>query len=486
MIRPTIKLLNDDTIRRILDEAYQLLEDPGVRVHSDRALELLDGAGAKIDRQSRVARIPPDVTRRALETVPRSFHLYNTAGEPAVHYGGDDVHFDPGSAAIEILDHGSTHSRQPVTADLIAATRLGEVLLTIDAISTCLVCADVPEAIGDLYRLFLVLLNARKPVVTGAFAVETWSVMHEMLVAVRGSADALREKPLAVFDVCPSPPLLWSAITCENLIDCAVNGVPAELVSMPLTGATGPVTLAGAVVQHAAESLSGIVIHQLAGPGAPIVWGGSPAAFDMRTGTTPMGAVETMMIDMAYTEVGKSLGLPTHAYMGMSDAKVIDAQCGFESGIGTLLAALAGVNMVSGAGMLDFESCFSLEKLVIDAELIGMARRLLTGVVPRGETLALDVLRAVGHRGNFLEHPSTRQWLREEMTMPSPVVDRDFRREWEGKGTLSAADRAHQQVEALLSRWQPVDLPDEVARELERITLAAARQAGMDTLPART
>ncbi len=485
MIRPTLKLLADDTIRRILDEAYQLLEDPGVRVHSDRALALLDGAGAKIDRQGRVAHIPPDVTRRALETVPGSFHLYNTAGEPAVHYGGDDVHFDPGSAAIEILDHGSPHSRQPVTADLIAATRLGEVLPAIDAVSTCLVCADVPEAIGDLYRLFLVLLNARKPVVTGAFAVETWSVMHEMLVAVRGSADALREKPLAVFDVCPSPPLLWSTITCENLIDCAVNGIPAELVSMPLTGATGPVTLAGAVVQHAAESLSGIVIHQLAGPGAPIVWGGSPAAFDMRTGTTPMGAVETMMIDMAYSEVGKSLGLPTHAYMGMSDAKVVDAQCGFESGIGTVLAALAGVNMVSGAGMLDFESCFSLEKLVIDAELIGMARRLLAGVAPRGATLALDVLRAVGHGGNFLEHPSTRQWFREEMTMPSPVVDRDFRREWEGKGALSAADRAHRQVEALLGRWQPVGLPDEVARELERITLAAARQAGMDALPAR-
>ena len=485
MIRPTLTLLDSALIQRVVNEAYQLLEEPGVQVHSDRALELLDGVGATIDKAARVARIPSDVVQRCLETVPRSFHLYDANGEPVVHYGDDDVHFDPGSAAIEILDYGTTHSRQPETRDLVAATRLAETLTAIDAVSTCMVCADVPKEIGDLYRLFLVLLDARKPVITGAFAIETWSVMHDMLVAVSGSAEALREKPIAVFDVCPSPPLLWSDITCENLIDCAQHGVPAELVSMPLTGATGPMTLLGAVVQHAAESLSGIAIHQLAGPGAPIVWGGSPAAFDMRTGTTPMGAIETLMIDSAYAQVGKSLGLPTHSYMGMSDAKIVDAQCGFESGIGAVMAALAGVNMVSGAGMLDFESCFSLEKLVIDAEIIHMARRLIAGVEPRGDSLAVEVVREVGHSGEFLEHPHTRQWFREELLIPSPVVDRDFRREWEAKGELDTVERAHQRAEKLLADWQPKDLPDEVVTELERITLAAASAAGMDALPDR-
>jgi trimethylamine--corrinoid protein Co-methyltransferase len=485
MIRPTLTLLDDALVQRVLDEAYQLLEDPGVRIHSDRALVLLDAAGAKVDKEKQVAHIPSDVVQRCLETVPRSFYLHNAAGEPVVHYGDDDVQFDLGSASIEILDHGSTRSRQPATADLIAATRLGDTLSPIDAVSTCMVCADVPEEIGDLYRLFLVLQNTRKPVITGAFAVETWSVMHEMLVAVVGSAEALREKPIAVFDVCPSPPLLWSDITCENLIDCAQNGVPAELVSMPLTGATGPVTLLGSIVQHAAENLSGITIHQLAGPGSPIVWGGSPAAFDMRTGTTPMGAIETMMIDSAYSQVGKSMGLPTHAYMGMSDAKIVDTQSGFESGIGTIMAALAGVNMVSGAGMMDFESCFSLEKLVIDAEIISMAKRLVAGIQPREDSLAVEVIREVGHAGDFLGHPHTRDWYREELLLPTSVVDRDFRREWEGKGELDAAERAHRRIDELLSGWEPRDLPDEVVSELERITLAAARGAGMDALPQR-
>ncbi len=484
MIHPTLTLLDEDLIQRILAEAHDLLEDPGVRVHSERALALLDGAGARVEAATRVAHIPADLTQRALESVPRTFTLYDVAGDPTVHYGGDAVHFDPGSAAIEVLDYSATTSRPPVTADLVAATRLADVLPQLDAVSTCLVCSDVPKPISDLYRLYLVLLNSRKPIITGAFAIQTWAVMHEMLIAVRGSAEALRQKPLAVFDVCPSPPLLWSDITCENLIDCALNGVPAELVSMPLTGATAPVTLLGAVVQHAAESLSGIVIHQLAAPGAPVVWGGSPAAFDMRTGTTPMGAIETLMIDAAYVQVGKALGLPTHAYMGMSDAKVVDAQCGFESGIGAVLAALAGVNMISGAGMSDFESCFSLEKLVIDAEIIAMAKRLIAGLQPRTDPLALDIIRAVGHGGAFLEHPSTRRWFREEVILPSAVVDRDFRREWEAKGAQDATRRAHERIPALLAAWQPPPLAPHVIAELERITLAAAREAGMEALPA--
>ena len=390
----------------------------------------------QVDLAAQVARIPADLARRAVETAPSSFYLYDADGQPAVHYGDDDVQFDPGSAAIEIIDHGATRSREPVTADFMRFIKLADGLDALDAVATSLVCADVPQEIADLYRLYLVLLHTGKPVVTGAFAVETWQVMKDLLVAVAGSEEALAAKPRAVFDVCPSPPLLWSEITCENLMDCAQYRVPAELVSMPLTGATGPATLLGAVVQHAAECLSGVTIHQLVNPGAPIVWGGSPAAFDMRTGTTPMGAIETMMIDCSYAEVGKYLGLPTHAYLGMSDAKVVDAQCGFESGIGAMLAALTGINMISGAGMLDFESCFSLEKLVIDAEIVGMAKRLVTGMVERETPLALDIIRQVGHAGNFLVAPHTRRWFREELFIPSPVVDRDFRREWEAKGAL--------------------------------------------------
>ena len=485
MIRPSLQLLSTEMVNRVVEEAFALLQEPGVRVHSERALALLSDHGAQVDGQAKVARIPEALVRQALDTAPRSFHLHDIAGNPVVHYGGDDVHFDPGSAAIEFLDYGATTSRAPVTADFLRFIKLADSLPAMDAVSTALVCADVPEPISDLYRLFLVLITSRKPVVTGAFAVDTWHVMKDLLVAVAGSEAALAEKPIAVFDVCPSPPLLWSEITCENLMDCAQYRIPAELVSMPLSGATGPATLLGSVVQHAAEDLSGVTIHQLANPGAPIVWGGSPAAFDMRTGTTPMGAIETIMIDCAYAQVGKHLGLPTHAYLGMSDAKVVDAQCGFESGIGATLGALAGVNMISGPGMLDFESCFSLEKLVIDAEIVGMAKRLVSGIAERETPLALDLIREVGHAGNFLAHPHTRHWFRQELFIPSEVVDRDFRRNWEAKGARDTTERAHERAQALIEAYQPLDRPAELIAELETITLRAAQAAGMDRLPRR-
>ena len=483
MAQLQLRLLTEPDVQRIVDEAYELLQDPGVRIYDQEVLAMLGQAGAAVDGAARVAHIPAALVDQALKTAPRSFYLYDLEGRPAVHYGGDDVHFDPGSAAIYVLDHGSRQSRKPLTADLVAHLRLADVLPQLDAVSTALVCADVPREVADMYRLYLALRLSRKPVITGAFAVETVAPMHALLAAVVGGAQALRERPRAVFDVCPSPPLLWSDITCRNMVDCARAGVPAELVSMPLTGATGPANLAGAVVQHAAESLSGIVIHQLAGPGAPIVWGGSPAAFDMRTGTPPMGAIETMMIDMAYAQVGKALGLPTHAYMGMSDAKIVDAQVGLEAGMGALLAALGGINMISGAGMLDFESCQSLEKLVLDNEIIAMVRRFLRGIDTTGESLGREVIRQVGHRGNFLVTKHTLEHFQREVYQPSPVIDRDFRQTWETKGGHDASFRAHERAQQLIAAHAAPVLEAGLVAELERITLAAGRPHGLERLP---
>jgi len=489
MIRPKLEFLSPETVSRAIDEAYELLWDPGVRVHYDEALDLLADAGATVDRESRVARIPRHLAEKAIESAPSEFYLYNFDGDPAVHYGGDDVHFDPGSAAIEIADYGANESRIPVTADCEDYVRVAEMLPQIDAVATSIVCGDVPQNMADWYRLYLLLLYSRKPIVTGTFAIETFSIMHELLATVAGSAEALAEKPRAVFDVCPSPPLLWSDITCANLIDAARTGTPAELVSMPLMGATGPATVIGSAVQHAAECLSGITIHQLAKPGSPIVWGGSPASFDMRTGTTPMGAMATMMLDCTYAQIGKAIkpgGLPTHAYLGMADTKVVDAQTGLETASGAILGALTGINMMSGPGMMDFESCFSLEKLVIDAEIVGMTKRLVAGVDDSEVPLALTVMREVGHAGNFLKSKHTRRSFRKEDYIPTEVIDRDFRQNWFDKGALDTNARAHSRVQDLIAAWEPLPLDGSVARELEAIAMRSAKAAGLEKLPERT
>jgi trimethylamine--corrinoid protein Co-methyltransferase len=482
-MRPKLNLLSGELVDQIIAEGFELLVDPGVRVHNEEALELLADAGADVNMDTQIARIPEPIARRALDTAPSEFHLYNLDGEPVVHYGGDSVQFDPGSAAITILDSETQEQRPPLTADFVKFVKLVETIPQLDAQSTAMICADVTEEIGDLYRLYLALNYMRKPIVTGAFRKDTWWTMKDMLTAVAGGEAELAAKPIAIFDVCPSPPLLWSDLTCQNMIDCAHHNIPSELVSMPLAGATAPVTLAGAVVQHTAECLSGVTICQLAKEGAPIVWGGSPAAFDMREGTTPMGAVGTWMIDCAYTQVGKALGLPTHAYLGMSDAKIIDAQCGLESAGGAIMAALAGVNMVSGAGMLDFESCQSYEKLVIDAEIIGMAKRLIAGVEARDEPIALTLMRKLGHRADYLAQTHTRKWFSKEQYIPSAVIDRGSLDGWKRKGAKTALERATDRVNQLLATYQPSPISDELRAELRDIATRVAQEFGMDALP---
>jgi len=482
-MRPKLNLLGDELVEQIIAEGFELLMDPGVRVHNADALKLLADAGADVDMETQVAHIPEPIVRRALETRPSEFYLYNLDGEPVVHYGGDSVQFDPGSAAITILDSETQEQRPPLTEDFVNFVKLVETLPQLDAQSTAMICADVPEEIGDLYRLYLALNYMRKPIITGAFRKDTWWTMKDMLVAMVGGEAELVARPIAVFDVCPSPPLLWSDLTCQNMIDCARYGIPSELVSMPLAGATAPVTLAAAVVQHTAECLSGVTICQLAQAGAPIVWGGSPAAFDMREGTTPMGAVGTWMIDCAYTQVGKALGMPTHAYLGMSDAKIVDAQCGLESSGGAIMAALAGVNMVSGAGMLDFESCQSYEKLVIDAEIIGMAKRLVAGIEARDEPIALTLMRKLGHRADYLSQVHTLKWFDKELYIPSAVIDRGSLDGWKKKGAKTARERATDRVKKLLATYEPSPIADELRAELRDITTKAAQKFGMDELP---
>jgi trimethylamine--corrinoid protein Co-methyltransferase len=482
-MQPRLNLLTDEQVERILDEAMQLMVQPGIKVTSAAARKLLAAAGATVDDENEVVQIPETLARQAVESAPGEFHLYNRQGEPVVRYGGDAVHFDPGSAGVHILDPETLEHRPSQSGDLVRLVQVAEMLPQYDAQSTAVICSDVPKEIGDLYRLYLVLLYSAKPVVTGSFSVEGLGVMVDMLAAVAGGRQALAEKPLAVFDACPSPPLIWSDFGAQNLIDLARARVPAQIVSMPLAGAVAPVTILGAVVQHAAECLSGITIHQLAQPGAPIVWGGAPAIMDMRKGTTPMGAIETAMIDAAYSQVGKSLGLPTHTYLCASDAKLVDAQAGLESGMTALVGALAGVNMISGAGMLDYLACQSVEKLVIDAEAIGMVKRLIAGVQEHTASYALEMFEGIAFKGEFLKQRLTRELFSKEQYLPSSVIDRDSIRGWQQEGRQDAFARAKTRVAQLLEAYQPPDLPEAGYRELVGIVERAARQAGMERLP---
>ncbi len=168
-MQPKLSLLTDDLIQRILEEAFQLLLKPGIKVQNPEARELLISAGIEVNQETLVAKIPEPIVRKALETVPRQFYLYDYEGNPKVQYGGDAVHFDPGSSGIAILDPDTLEHRDTQTADLIRILKVAEQIPQYDAQSTAVVCTEVKKDIQDLYRLYLVLLYSKKPIVTGAF-----------------------------------------------------------------------------------------------------------------------------------------------------------------------------------------------------------------------------------------------------------------------------------------------------------------------------
>jgi trimethylamine--corrinoid protein Co-methyltransferase len=433
---------------------------------------------------SEIAIFSEDLVKECLLKAPKSIKLYNRQGRLAMTLEGDNVHYCPGSTAMSLLDSDGA-IREPLTDDFIKFIQLVEELPYLHAQSTAMVPADIDELLADRYRLYLVLKYAQKPVITGAFTTYGVRDMKDMLVAVREAyGEDLTKKPLAIFDVCSSPPLMWSEQTAQHLIDCAQFNIPIEFISMPLSGATSPASLAGSLVQHTAETLSGVIISQLTKTGTPVIWGGSPDIFDQREGTTAMGAIETMLLTCAFVEIGKDFCLPTRAPRGYSDAKTIDAQTGLEAGLGILLATLMGINVIAGLGILNFgAACQSMEKLVIDHEICGMAERFVTGIEVTDESLAVVLFKQVGPHGDFLTTAHTLKWFRRDQFIPSDIIDRKDLQKWKQEGTLTIVERAKQQVTEILAGHVPAPLLEEGNLKLKQIMRRAAERARVTHLP---
>jgi len=480
-IRPQMRLLSGSAIEEIKNEAFQLLKKVGIKVGCKEGVDLLARGGAKVDSSNNRVYIPETLIRQSLKSCPSEIKLFNREGDEEVVLGGKKVNFVPGSSA-PLIREGSGAIRQATTEDYLEFTRITENLEHLSLQSTALIPGDVPDELADKYRLFIALTNCSKPIMTGTFNSGSFEVMKDMLVAVRGGEEELREKPLAMFDCCPTSPLNWDERPCQDLIQAARSMVPAEIISMPMLGVSAPITLTGGLVQHTAETLSGIVLHQTANPGAPVIYGGASAVFDMQTSATPMSDIGAMMMNSGYCEMGKSFDLPTQGFMGLSDANTLDSQSGFESGVGTVLAALSGLNVVAGAGMLDFAKCHSKEKLVIDDEICGAISHLVNGVQSRQDPMSEDLYGNIDESDYFLTSPSTLEWFKREHYFPGGVISRKDEQTWEDEGGSTAEARAREEVEKLLSGYEP-SLSDDVVERLSTIMTEQAKKCGKTKLP---
>jgi trimethylamine--corrinoid protein Co-methyltransferase len=471
------RILGRDRIEEIHTYTLRVLEKTGLEVRNEEALRLLRENGCEIE--DRRVRIPEELVTECLRKASSEIELYSRDGDRSLLIGGDNVVFNPGSAAIYFLDPETGEIRRGASKDLERLVRLTDALEHIGAQSTAIVPSDIPEVIQDLYRLYIVLRNSDKPIITGAFSKQGLIDMAEMLNAAVGGPEELRRRPRAIFDCCATSPLIWDDVTAQNLIDLADRGIPAEIGMGPQMGATSPVTIAGTLVQSNAEIISGIVIAQLRKAGTPVIYSASTSLLDMRYATNRIGAIEAAMSTCAGAEIGKYYGLPTHGYLGPSDSKVVDGQCCFESAIGIIMAALTGVNVVAGPGMLAEENCQSLEKLVIDDELCGMAYRLLEGINVDEEALAIDVIDKVGPGGHYLAEKHTMRHFREERYIPSDVVCRLTLDAWRKAGSKDIFTRARERVDELLEKHEPKPMPSDRERELEEAVRSIFERYGL-------
>jgi trimethylamine--corrinoid protein Co-methyltransferase len=464
--RQLLQLLSTDEIEAMHNDSLAVLERTGVNVKNNEALRLLKDSGCEVDLAKRIARIPQHIVKDCLRKPPSIIRLYGRDGKHEQIVGGNNTIFNPGSSAVYFNDHKTGEIRQPLSQDLVDLVRLVDALKCIQAQSTAMLPSEVPEAIGDIYRLYLVLKNSTKGMITGAFTKEGLIEMKRLLEIVAGGEDKLANKPVAIFDVCPSSPLMWSDTTCQNMIDCAKFNIPAEIIPAPQMGATSPITLAGTLVQLNAEFLSGMVISQLIKPGAPIIYGGSPTTFDMKYLSSRLGSIESIMVACAAAQIAKYYKLPSHAYLGLSDSKMVDAQSGIETSFGVVLGTLAGVNVVSGPGMLVFENCQSLEKLVIDNEICAMALRLVDGINANRDAFALEVISKVGPGGHYLAEKHTLKWLEKEHIMPSDLIDRLTLEAERKQGSKDIISKAREAVDKILKEHVPEPLQTDVENDL--------------------
>jgi trimethylamine--corrinoid protein Co-methyltransferase len=478
-MRPHLTVLDPGLLDRIVDEALDVLAHTGVLIEDRRALDRLAEIGVGADAGTHRVTFPRNVVERALETAPSSITLHRRDGEPHATLAGDRVHFVPASSALRILDRKTEAAREPTTADFVEYVKLADGLPNLDYLSTAFIPKDVPQDMADAWRLYLVLAHSRKPVVSGAFTSFGVPRMGEIMGRFRASKDELIAKPMALFTCCPNTPLRWGEDPICNLIDCAEWGIPVEVVPVLLLGMISPATTIGALVLHTAEVLSGLTIMQIVRPGTPVVFGGAPASFHMQLMTNPMTAVEALQLYCGYAQVAKHLELPSQAYMALSDSKFNDPQAGMETGVGAFLAAAAGINSVSGPGMLEYVNCFSLEKLVFDDEVVAHAKRFIRPVEVRDDLPAQELIAELVRERHLLTAEHTLAHWPDELYLPGPMVDRTNWDQWQEQGSRTWRTRALDVIDETLGRYEEEPLDPSLHRDLQDLFRATCSDPGV-------
>jgi trimethylamine--corrinoid protein Co-methyltransferase len=483
-MRPTLNVISDGLIGEILTEAKRIMSETGMEIRGDGLRQRLLDHGLKTNDSGRVL-FTPDVVDAAIASTPKSFTLHDRDGNPYTEIGGYNVHYVPGSSGLKIQDHRTGETRLSNSTDFIEYARICDGLEHIAYLATAFSTnKDIESQVSDAWRLYMTLTTSKKPVVTGAFSEHGVPRMVEMQQLFREDHADLVAKPMSIFTITATGNFRYGEDSCQNLLDCVEAGIPVEIVPVTLMGLIAPVTLVGALVFHCVDVLTGLTMAQIVRPGTPVLFGGAPATFHMKAASSPMAAIEAQHLNVAYVAIAKSLDLPTQAYMALSDGKFLDAQGGGETFSSALLAAIAGVNSVSGPGMLDFVLTFSLPKLVFDNEVCGQSLHFVRELQKQNDLPTSELVADLMRDDHLITSPHTLEMWPKELYLTDPVIDRANRETWEETGSRSLIDRANEEVEKRLASYTPIETDPDIDKTMrDLITAGFESQEKLPELP---
>ena len=466
--QPTLRFLSETDIKAIYQAALTVLERYGMQIQHPQAADLLKAGGCAVKKDGSMT-IASGLVERTLKSAPSRFMVYDRQGEPAMDLGGRRGYYGTGSDLIYALDGESLERRQCILEDVARAARVADALPNIDFIMSFAHPSDIAPERAYLASFQAMVENSSKPIVNTADDRSDLKEMWEIGKILRGRESALREKPYWIQYAEPISPLKHPFKSLDKLLFCAETGMPVIYSPAPIAGSTAPMTIAGHVVQGIAETLFGLVIHQLAAEGAPFLMGMGPAVLDMVTSQCSYTAPEYLMAYMAIVEISKWLDLPNWGYAGVSDSQIPDGQATLEATLMTFMAALSGSNLNHDVGYLDFGRTGSLEMIVIMDEVIDQIRRMQRGIAVDADQLALEAIGEGAREGHFLTLDHTFEHMRSTQWRPK-VISRHGYEGWQAEGGGSLLDRARARLRDILETHRPPALDSEKARAIaERV-----------------
>ena len=470
---PHFRILSQDQILELHRATLEVMRRTGVQVEEPRAVEVFAGAGCWIEE--RRVRFPSSLVDWAIRASPARVMLCDRRGQPAMALEGDRAYFGTGTDTPNVVDPYTGERRPATKQDVANISRVVDALPNYSFTSSSGIASDVTESISDVHHFEAMVSNTVKPILFTAWSLDNLKDIVEMAEVVAGGAAALQRSPFCVLYSEPISPLTLGPEATQKLMYMAKKGLPVVFTPGLITGASGPATIAGGLVQGNAEMLAGFVLAQLIREGTPLIYGGGILPLDMRTTRMSYAAPEFMLGTGALKDMARHYQLPMFHFAGCSDARTFDQQATLEGALWILFAALNGGNLVHDMGYIDNGLTTSFQQLVVMDEVAGLVGRIMGGVEVSEETLALDVIDQVGPGGHYLAEDHTLRHFRENW-YPS-LLDRTSYDQWVEEGRLTLGDRAAARARTLLETHEPEPLRLDVAQQLAAVVARAEARA---------